>query len=59
MRQKKVTRLTGCEIKSTRLIFKTELLIDQSKANFDEKVLFGKITNLYDPKYRKLPVRGS
>ena len=38
------TRLAGCEIKSMRPIFKTEILIYQSKANSDEKILLGKIT---------------
>ena len=28
--------------------------IYQSKANFDEKILFRKITHLYDPKIRKM-----
>ena len=32
-----------------RLIFKTEVLIYQSKAKLDEKVLFGKITHHLDP----------
>ena len=44
--QKKFTRLAGCKIRSTRLIFKTKMLIYQSKAKLDKKVLFGNITNL-------------
>ena len=43
---KNFTRLAGCEIKSMRPIFKTKLLIYQSKANLDEKILFGNITHL-------------
>ena len=39
-------------------IFKTELLIYQSKANLDEKILFDKITHQLDPEIRKMPVRG-
>ena len=35
------------------LIFKTEILINQSKAKLDEKILFGKITHLQDPKVIK------
>ena len=44
--QKKFWRLAGCGIKSMRPIFKTEMLIYQSKANLDEKILFGNITYL-------------
>ena len=36
--------LAGCKIRSMRPIFKTEMLIHQSKANIDETILFGKIT---------------
>ena len=36
----KYTRLAGCEIKRIRPIFKTEMLIFQSKTNLDEKILF-------------------
>ena len=39
-------------------IFKTKMFIFQSKANLDEKILFGKITHLCDPTIRKMPVRG-
>ena len=39
--------------------FKTELLIYQSKANLDEKILFDKITHHLDPEIRKMPVRRS
>ena len=41
-----------------RSIFKTKILINQSKANVDEKSLFGKITHLYDPTIRKMTKRG-
>ena len=37
-------------------IFKTELLIYQSKANFGEKNLFAKITRHLDLESRKMPV---
>ena len=50
--------LVGCYIKSIGPIFKTELLIYQSKANLDEKILFDKVTHHLDPKMRKMPVRG-
>ena len=52
--KKKIMHLAGCEIKSTRPMFKTEMFINQSKANLDEKVLFGKITNHLDPEIRKM-----
>ena len=57
MGQKKFARLEGCEIKSMRPIFKTEMIIYQSKANLDEKILFGKIIYLLDPESRKMLVR--
>ena len=34
------------------------MLIYQSKANLDEKILFGKITRHLDPEIRKMLVRG-
>ena len=37
-----------------RPIFKTEILIIQSKANLDEKILFGKITRHFDEEIRKI-----
>ena len=43
---KKFRCLAGCGIKSMRPIFKTEMFIYQSKANLDEKILFGKIKYL-------------
>ena len=43
---KMFTPLAGCEIRSTRPTFKTEILIYQSKANLDEKILFRNITRL-------------
>ena len=36
----------------------TEMLIYQSKANLDAKILFGKITHHLDPEIIKMPVRG-
>ena len=41
-----------------RPIFKTEMLMYQSKANLDEKILFGNITHHSDPEIRKMLVRG-
>ena len=46
MSKKKFTRLAGCGIKSMWPIFKTEMLLDQSKANLDLKILFCMITHL-------------
>ena len=56
MSQKKFTRLAGCEIKSMRPIFKAEMLIYQSQANLDEKILFGMIIHHLDPEIRKMLV---
>ena len=39
-------------------IFKTEMLIYQSKDNLDEKILFGKITHHLVSGIRKVLVRG-
>ena len=39
---KKFARLAVCEIKNMRLIFKTKMLMYQSKANLDEKNFFVK-----------------
>ena len=39
----------GCEIKSMRLMLKTEMLINQSKVILDEEILFGKVTRNSDP----------
>ena len=44
-------------MKSIWPIFKTEMLIYQSKANLDEKILFGKITHHLDPEIRTMSVR--
>ena len=41
-----------------RLIFKTEMFIYQSKVNLDEKILFGSIPHLTDPKIRKMLLKG-
>ena len=41
-----------------RPIFKTEMFIYQSKANLDEKSLFGKISHQSDPEIRKMLVNG-
>ena len=38
-------------------VFKIKMSIYQSKANFDEKVLFEKITHHLDPEMRKMLVR--
>ena len=55
--RKKFTRLVGCGIKSMGPIFKTEMLIYQSKANLDENILFANITHHSDPEIRKMLVR--
>ena len=39
-------------------IFKTKMLIYQSKANLDEKIFFSKIKHLQDPTTIKVLVRG-
>ena len=56
--QKKFSRLVSYGEKSMRPIFKSKMLIYQSKANLDEKMLFGKIIHHLDPKIRKVLVRG-
>ena len=48
MSQKSFRRLASCEIESTMSIFKTAMLIDQLKANLDQKILFGKGTHQFD-----------
>ena len=53
MSQKKVYAFGGCEIKKMRLISKTEMLINQSKAKLDEKILFGKLIHHVNPEIRK------
>ena len=50
-------RFAGYGVKSMWPIFKTKMLIFQSKASLDEKVLFGKITHHLDPEIRKVLVR--
>ena len=42
-----------------RPIFKTEMLIYQSKAKLDVKILFGKITHHLDPEIMKMLKRVS
>ena len=42
-----------------RPIFKTEMLIYQSKVNLDEKTLFGNTPHLIDPEIRKMLVKGT
>ena len=51
---KKFTHLAGSEMKSVRLIFKTEILIYQSQASLNEKILFGKSTHHSDAEIRKI-----
>ena len=55
--QKNFKRLTGYGIKSRRLIFKTEVLIHQSKANLDAKNFLVKSHIFEAPKIIKLPLR--
>ena len=50
------THLVGYGIRSTEVIFKTNMFIFQSMANLDEKILFGKITRHLDPEIRKMMV---
>ena len=51
---KKFQHLASFEqIKSMRPKFKTEVFIDQSKANFVEKILCDKIAHLLDQDLRK------
>ena len=50
--------MAGYGIKRLWLIFKTETLMYQSNANLDEQILFGKITHLYEPTSRKMPLKG-
>ena len=57
MSQKKFTHLKGYRLKSMLPIFKTKILIYQSMANLDEKILFGKITHHLDPDIGKMLVR--
>ena len=59
--QKNVYVFGGLSNKKYRgggLIFKSEILICQSKANLDEKILFCKVTRVLDPEVRKMPVNG-
>ena len=42
-----------------RPILQTEMLIYQSKANLDEKILFGRITHHLDPEIREMLVNGN
>ena len=51
-------RFAGCKIKSTRLIFKTVMLMYKSKANIDEKNFVWQYHSSFRPKVRKLLVRG-
>ena len=51
------TRLAGCGIETIWLIFKTELLIYQSRANLKQTILFGKLTHHLGSAMRKVPIR--
>ena len=42
--------LVACEIICTRLILENEMFIDQSKANLDENILFGKNHSSFRPR---------
>ena len=55
---RKVYAFGGCGINSMRPIFEAKILIYQSKANLDETILFGNITNLIDPEIRKMMEKG-
>ena len=39
-------------------MFKTRMLIDQSKAKLDEKIFFGDITHLLEPSIRRMLISG-
>ena len=56
MSYKRFARLEGCKINSMWPIFKTEMLIYQSRANLDVKILW-KINHLLDPEIRKMQER--
>ena len=58
MSQQKVYAFGGLWDKKYETILKTEILIFQSSANFDEKSLFVKITHHLDQEIRKKLVRG-
>ena len=55
---KNVCAFGGLWNKSIGPIFKTGMLIYQSKANLDEKILFVKISYHLDPEIRKMLVNG-
>ena len=59
MNQKKFTRSVGYGIKGMWPIFKTKMLIHQSKAFLDEKTLFFKITLHLDSQVSEILVRGT
>ena len=58
MRQKKLSHLLGYGMKNVRPTWKIKMLIYQSKANLDEKSLFGKIAHYLSPEIRKMLVNG-
>ena len=45
-------------MKSILPMFKTKILISQSKANLEEIILFGEITHYFDLEIRKMLVSG-
>ena len=51
-------RLAGSGLKNVWPIFKTKMFIFQSKANLDEKTLFGEITHHLDHEIRTMLIRG-
>ena len=53
-----ITRPARYGIKSMWPLFKTEMLIYQSKANLDEKILFGKLTHHLRSNNQKNPCKG-
>ena len=56
--QKKFTRLAGYGIISLLPIFKTDMLIYQSKANLHVKIFIRNISHLIDPEIRKILLKG-
>ena len=52
--QNKFMRLERYGIENMWLMFKTKMLIFQSKANLDVRILFGNITHLIGPEIKPL-----
>ena len=57
MSQKKIRHMIGCGINSMQAIFKPYMIIYQTKASSDVKIVIGKITYYFEPDVRKMLVR--